>query len=151
MSGDATSHQDLLKCLRASHTAYSRIGELRAIMNEAADLIEALSARSETATTEKWPWAQKVWDIMEDVQGLDSHDLVMRVLEMIRQRDSFKASLEITRAAPSATATSECVWVRDTDGCYATGCGHHLAYEETLKDCGVEFCQCCGGKMREVK
>lgn len=57
------------------------------------------SAVSASGAHDRFPWAQGVWDIMEEVNGLDSHDLTMRVLELIRQRDSYKASFEIARSA----------------------------------------------------
>lgn len=49
----------------------------------------------------------------------------------------------------------ECVWVKDTDGCYMTGCaedrGAYLAFDGPLDECGVKFCQRCGGQVRESK
>lgn len=58
------------------------------------------------------------------------------------------------KASPSAIAARDCVWTKDSDGCYTTACqpesGASLVYDGPLDECGVTFCQRCGGKVREV-
>ena len=78
--------------------------------------------------------------------------------------DAMHLLFQLSEAALSETATPmkfaercqaseirECVWVKDTDGIYKTGCDHYLAYDAPIDECGVNFCQNCGGKVREIE